>query len=156
MRSGTDNGPGIVGFAKAAEMLFANMDEEREKLCSLRDSFIEQIKDAEGISVNGPAKEEVTREFAAPHIISVSVQGVRAEVLLHALEEKGVYVSSGSACASNKPAISETLKAIGLKKELLDSTIRFSLSVLTTEEEISYAARTLKDVLGVLRQYVRR
>jgi cysteine desulfurase len=88
--------------------------------------------------------------------VSVSVQGVRAEVLLHALEEKGVYVSAGSACASNKPAISETLKSIGLKKELLDSTIRFSFGAFTTEEEILYAAETLKNTVGVLRQFVRR
>ena len=88
--------------------------------------------------------------------MSVSVQGVRAEVLLHTLEEAGVYVSAGSACASNKPAISETLKSIGLKKELLDSTIRFSFSVFTTEEEILYAAETLGNVIGKLRQYIRR
>ena len=156
MRSGTDNVPGIAGFAKAAEILFANQEEEREKLCSLRDTFIEKVKDIEGVTINGPAKDEATKEFAAPHIVSVSVQGVRAEVLLHTLEEAGVYVSAGSACASNKPAISETLKSIGLKKELLDSTIRFSFSVFTTEEEILYAAETLGNVIGKLRQYVRR
>lgn len=156
MRSGTDNVPGIAGFAKAAEILFERQDEEREKLCALRDRFVEEVRTIEGVSVNGPAKEESTRAFAAPHIVSVSVQGVRAEVLLHALEEKGVFVSAGSACASNKPAISETLKSIGLKKELLDSTIRFSFGAFTTEEEILYAAETLKNTVGVLRQFVRR
>ena len=81
---------------------------------------------------------------------------MRAEVLLHALEEKGVYVSAGSACASNKPAISETLKAIGLKKELLDSTIRFSLSIFTTEEDIRYAVASVSEILDMLRKYTRR
>ena len=92
----------------------------------------------------------------APHIISLSFVGVRSEVLLHALEEKGVYVSSGSACSSNHPAISGTLKAIGVPKECLDSTLRFSLSVFTTEEEIDWAVQCLKEIVPVLRRFIRR
>ena len=105
---------------------------------------------------SGIAAADSTVIPTAPHIASISVEGVRAEVLLHALEEKGVYVSAGSACASNKPAISETLKAIGLKKELLDSTIRFSLSIFTTEEEIRYAVASVFEILDMLRKYTRR
>jgi cysteine desulfurase len=84
------------------------------------------------------------------------VDGIRAEVLLHALEEKGIYVSSGSACASNKPAISATLKAIGVKRELLDSTIRFSMRVETTREELDTALDALRELLPVLRRFRRR
>ena len=92
----------------------------------------------------------------APHIASISFKGVRSEVLLHALEEKGVYVSSGSACSSNKPAISGTLKAIGLTKDYYDSTLRFSFSIYNTAEEIDYAVDCLKELLPVLRRFTRR
>ena len=178
MRSGTDNVPGIAGFAKAAEILCANMEEDAAKMAELRDLFLTEVTKLDGVTANGPAKCRISATIgnektetanaeteaesirddipAAPHIASISVEGVRAEVLLHALEEKGVYVSAGSACASNKPAISETLKAIGLKKELLDSTIRFSLSIITTEEEIRYAVASVSEILDMLRKYTRR
>ena len=87
--------------------------------------------------------------------MSVSFAGVRSEVLLHALEEKGIYVSSGSACASNHPAISGVLKAIGVEKELLDSTIRFSFSEFTTREELTACLEALKELLPVLRRITR-
>ncbi|MBO4776349.1 MAG: aminotransferase class V-fold PLP-dependent enzyme, partial [Lachnospiraceae bacterium] len=108
---------------------------------------IEEIND---VKING------NPDARAPHIVSASVRGVRAEVLLHALEEKGIYVSSGSACATNKPAVSATLKAINLDKDLLESTIRFSFSVLTTKEEVEYAADNLAACIETLRKYVRR
>ena len=95
------------------------------------------------------------REGAA-HIISLSVRGVRSEVLLHALEEKGIYVSAGSACSSNKPQASATLRAIGVDKDLLDATVRFSISVFTTEEEIQYTIQVLKETVPMLRRYTRR
>ena len=88
-------------------------------------------------------------------MVSVSFEGVRAEVLLHALEEKGIYVSSGSACSSNHPALSGTLQGIGVRRELLDSTLRFSFSIFTTEEEIRYTVQTLAGLLPVLRRYRR-
>ena len=81
--------------------------------------------------------------------------GVRSEVLLHALEDKGICVSAGSACASNHPQTSETLKAIGVEKHLLDSTIRFSFSVFTTMEEIEYTLQALREIVPVLRKYSR-
>lgn len=156
MRSGTDNVPGIAGLSKAAEIICGNMEEDSRKMSALRDLLAGEVSVIEGVTVNGPAAAEETRSFAAPHIVSVSVSGVRAEVLLHALEEKGIYISSGSACASNKPAVSETLKAIGVAKDLLDSTIRFSFSIFTTEEEIHFAAESLKEVIQTLRKYTRR
>ena len=96
-----------------------------------------------------------TLRETAPHIVSVSFDGIRSEVLLHSLEDKGVYISSGSACASNHPGLSGTLRAIGVKKELLDSTIRFSFSVNTTKEEIDFAIEQLSEILPVLRRYTR-
>ena len=87
-------------------------------------------------------------------MVSVSFDGItKSEVLLHALEDRGIYVSSGSACSSNKPALSETLKAIGVKRELLDSTLRFSFSDYTTMEELEYTLGALKELLPVLRKY---
>ena len=88
-------------------------------------------------------------------MVSVSFDGIRSEVLLHSLEERGIYVSSGSACSSNHPAVSGTLKGIGVKRELLDSTLRFSFSVFTTEEEIRYCAGVLAELLPMLRRYRR-
>ena len=85
----------------------------------------------------------------------MSFTGVRSEVLLHALEERCVYVSSGSACSSNHPGISGTLTAIGVKQELLDSTLRFSFSVHTTKEQLDYAVEQLKELLPVLQKYTR-
>jgi cysteine desulfurase len=89
-------------------------------------------------------------------VVSVSVAGVRSEVLLHALEDKGIYISAGSACASNKPQTSATLKAIGLQREYWDSTIRFSFSVFTTKEEIDYTLQVMYDMIPMLRKYTRR
>lgn len=153
MRSGTDNVPGAAGMAKAVEEIYANLDTETERLYSLRKQFISGVQKLPDVVVNGlPDKE------SAPHIISVSFSGVRSEVLLHALEERGVFVSAGSACASNHPGTSgsRTLKAIGLPVNLQQSTIRFSMSVFTTEEEIKYALQCLYDIVPLLRKYTRK
>ncbi|HKM21804.1 MAG TPA: cysteine desulfurase family protein [Lachnospiraceae bacterium] len=151
LRSGTENVPGIAGIAKAAEEIYRNFDEQTESLYALKKDFIEKLLQLEDVSING-----VTQIYdSAPHIVSASFRGIRSEVLLHALEDRGIYVSSGSACASNKPAVSETLKAIGLAKELMDSTIRFSFSIETTKEELDYTISALQELLPVLRKYTR-
>ena len=98
---------------------------------------------------------EETYHGAAPHVISVSFDNIRAEVLLHALEERGIYVSSGSACSSNHPAISGVLKGIGASKEYLDATLRFSMSEFTTRQEIDYTLETLYNCVPMLRKYTR-
>ena len=152
MRSGTENVPGIAGFGQAVKEIYTDHEEKIAHLYALKKRLIEGVRKLPDTKVNavGDCVEET-----APHVISVSFRGVRAEVLLHALEEKGVYVSSGSACSSNHPALSGTLKAIGVEDALLDSTLRFSLSVTTTEEEIDYALETLGELLPVLRKYTR-
>ena len=150
MRSGTENVPGIAGMAMAADKMYANLEEDCNRMRHLKQLFIEGISDIPEVYVNGKTDED-----SAPHIVSVSVAGVRSEVLLHALEEKGIYVSAGSACASNKPQTSATLLAIGVKKYLLDATIRFSFSVFTNEEEISYTVKALHELIPLLRRYTR-
>lgn len=148
MRSGTENVPGCVGLGVAAREAYKDFDARIEKLYTLRERLIAGLKPLGGVTING--SENRTN---APQIVSASFEGVRSEVLLHALEDKGVYVSSGSACSSNHPGISGTLKGIGVKKELLDSTIRFSLGDLNTEEEVDYAIGVLGELLPVLRRY---
>lgn len=150
MRSGTHNVPGIAGLGEAAAQAYENIAENIEYLYSLREHFISKVTRIEGVTVNGGAGRK-----SAPHIVSVSVSGVRSEVLLHALEGYGIYVSAGSACSSNKPSVSRTLQAVRLDASLLDSTVRFSFSVYTKPEEIDYAAETLAEVLPKLRRYAR-
>ncbi len=153
-RSGTENVPGIAGLGLAAKMAHEGQDEKISRLYSLKEHLIGRLSEVEGSVINACDPERI--RDTAPHIVSVSVGGVRSETLLHALEERGVYVSSGSACSSNHPGISSTLRAIGVKESLLDSTIRFSTSLFTTEEEIDYAVQQLREVLPVLRRYVKR
>lgn len=150
MRSGTENVPGIAGLAMASEMVYRDLEQDRRKLYQLREELIQGVSGIEDVRINGCREGEY-----APHIVSLSVAGIRSEVLLHALEERGIYVSAGSACSSNKPQTSATLKAIGVPKELLDSTIRLSLSVFTTQEEIRYTVQALKELIPMLRRYTR-
>ncbi|MCR5086234.1 MAG: cysteine desulfurase [Lachnospiraceae bacterium] len=159
-RSGTENVPAIAGLGTAVRAFFSNADAIRETMYKKKEQLIKAMEDVPGATVNAvfaaenaPLAERVRR--TAPHIVSVSFAGVRSEVLLHALAEKGVYVSSGSACSSNHPAISGTLSAIGVAKELLDSTLRFSFSAATTEEEIDFAAAALRELVPVLSRYRR-
>lgn len=150
MRSGTENVAGIAGLGAAAEELYQNFDEKIGRLYELREYLAAGMRALEGTTLNGADGQD-----EAPHIVSVSFAGVRAEVLLHALEERGIYVSTGSACSSNHPAISGTLKAIGVKPELLDSTVRFSLSVENTREEADYVLEQLAELLPRLRRFWR-
>lgn len=150
MRSGTENVPAIAGLGVAAEESCSDFEAKAEHLYGLRERFVAGLADFEGVSVNGrPGRG------SAPHIVSVSVEGVRAEVLLHALEEREIYVSAGSACSSNKPSVSATLQAIGLKPSLLDSTVRFSFSADNAAEEIDYALEQLRELIPSLRRYTR-
>ena len=151
MRSGTENVPAIAGLAVAAEEMYAGLEENRNHLFALRDYFIEEAEKIDGVTINGKKDHDT-----APHIVSVSIEGVRAEVILHTLEDRNIYVSAGSACASNKPAISSTLQSIGLKKELLDSTVRFSFSIHTTKEELDYALEVMRETIPMLQRYTRK
>ena len=150
MRSGTENVPAIAGLGQAAMEIYQNFESNQTRMYRLRDYFIQEVEQIEGVSVNGHKDHR-----SAPHIVSVSVSGVRSEVLLHALEDKQIYVSAGSACSSNKPAVSRTLQSIGLKRELLESTLRFSFSVHTTKEEIDYALEAMRGLVPMLAKYRR-
>lgn len=147
-RSGTENVPGIAGLGMAAKLIYTNHTEKIEKIRQVKDTFLTGVRKLDGV---------VDNSGEAPHIASVSFRGIeRSEVLLHALEAKGVYCSSGSACSSNHPAISGTLKAIGVEDELLNATLRFSFSVYSSVEEAEYAVQVLAEELPKRREFVKR
>ncbi len=150
MRSGTLNTPGIAGLGLAAEEAYEDFEEKTDHLYGLKQAFAEGVKEVPGAVVNGK-----TGRDSAPQIISVSVVGVRSEVLLHAREDRQIYVSAGSACASNHPSVSSTLQSIGLPSKLQESTIRFSFSVYTKMEEITYTLDVLKELVPMLARYQR-
>lgn len=150
LRSGTENLPGIAGFAKAAELVYQDLEQDVDRMYALREELIDKVKTIPDVVINGcPGRE------GAPHVASVSFRGIRSEVLLHALEEQEIYVSAGSACSAHKPQPSATLKAVGVEKELLGSTIRFSLSGFTTKDEIEYTCQKLEEIVPMLRRYTR-
>ena len=151
MRSGTENVPAIAGLGEAATEIYTDLDSKVDAMYALKAHFIEEATKIDGVTVNG----RIGRD-SAPHIVSVSIEGVRAEVILHTLEDKNIYVSAGSACSSNKPAISATLKSIGLSNNLLDSTVRCSFCVDTTMQEVDYAIEVMQDVIPKLQKYTRR
>ncbi len=150
IRSGTENVPGIAGLGLASKMIYQDLDMKVALMRELKAHFLKGLEKLENTTVHG-----MTDENSAPHIISVGIAGVRSEVLLHTLEDKGIYVSSGSACASNHPAISGVLKGIGAASEYLDATIRISMSEFTTKEEIDYTLETLYNCVPMLRKYTR-
>ena len=150
IRSGTENVPGIAGLSLAARTIYKDLDAKVAKMRELKQHFIDGVSQIEDITIHG-----LYDETSAPHIISVGFAGIRSEVLLHALEDKGIYVSSGSACASNHPQISCVLKGIGAKQEFLDATLRFSMSEFTTLEEIDDTLETLYNIVPMLRRYTR-
>lgn len=150
IRSGTENVPGIAGLSLAAHMIYENLDEKVGRMRELKQYFINGVMQIENTAVHG-----LYDETSAPHIVSVGFGGIRSEVLLHALEDKGIYVSSGSACSSNHPQVSGVLKGIGAKEEFLDATLRFSMSEFTTKEEIDYTLDVLYNIVPMLRKYTR-
>ncbi|MEF9960404.1 MAG: cysteine desulfurase family protein [Niameybacter sp.] len=149
LRSGTENVAGIYGMYRAARYVIENQKAILEAYQSAKIYLAERIlSEVEGTYVNG---EDM--ETSAPHILNVGFDNVRAEVLLHALEQYQIYVSSGSACASNKVAKSGTLAAIGLKDQALDNAVRFSFSLETTKEDLDYCMDVLKKQVTLLRKF---
>ncbi len=151
LRSGTINVPAIAGMGAAAKYIYDDFDNQINSIIKIKDHIIDELSNVEGITINS-----YKGDGSAPHIISISIEDVRAEVMLHALEERGIYVSSGSACSSNHPGISGTLKGIGIDDRLLDSTIRISLCEDNTIEEADICIAAIKELSAMLRRYTRR
>lgn len=151
MRSGTDNVPGAAGMAEAARIMYEHLEENRKHMYQMKERLAEGLSRLERVQIHGMPLRE-----GAPQILSAAFAGIRSEVLLHSLEEQGIYVSAGSACSSHKRTASSTLTAIGLKKDVSETTVRFSFSEETTAEEIDYCLEVLGKLLPVLRRYTRR
>lgn len=151
MRSGTENVPGVAALGEAAAEIYENFDAKTGHMYEIRQRFIDEVTQIPGVTVNGK-----TGRDSAPQIVSVTIEDVRSEVMLHSLEEYGIYVSAGSACSSNKPAPSRTLQGIGLPKQKLESTIRISFCVNTTEEEVDYAVEKMKEIIPFRRKFTRK
>lgn len=150
MRSGTDNVPGIAGLGVAAKMVYTDFDEKIEHMYQLKERLAEGFLKPPDVRLNGMEIRE-----GAPQILSASFLGVRSEVLLHTLEEKGIYVSAGSACSSHKRKAAGTLSAMGMEAAQRESTLRFSFSEENTFEEVDYALEVIGQVLPMLRRYSR-
>ncbi len=151
IRPGTENVPGIAGFGLAAEMCCDKIAEKSERILMLRNRLRDGLlAGLDSIVVNTPY------EGSAPHILNVSFEYVKSEVLLHSLEADGIYVSSGSACSSHKKGPSYVLTAIGTDKRMIDGSIRFSLSEFTTPEEINYTIDKVTEHVRRLRKLLKR
>lgn len=152
LRSGTLNTSGICGLAEAAKNVYDDFNKYTSYLYELRDYLIDNL----GIlnnSLHGiHLITKKTSDFS-PHIVAFAVENVRAEVLLHALEDKNIYVSSGSACSSKNKSISDTLLAIDLDKNLLDNTIRVSFSKYNTKQEIDTFITELNNIIPMFRRF---
>ncbi len=150
VRSGTENVPGIAGLATAARISYEHLEEKMQEMRRLKERLSQGILTIPDTVLFGPSGEE-----SAPHILSAGFAGIKSEVLLHALEDEGIYFSSGSACASNHPHVSDVLIGMGVEEKYLSSTLRFSLSEFTTEEEIDYTIEKLNELVPMLRRYTR-
>ncbi|NMB35216.1 MAG: cysteine desulfurase [Firmicutes bacterium] len=149
LRPGTENIPGIAGLALAAQMGIKDRKVKASHLQNLKEKLINVIQSEHPrVKLNGPRMEE-----GAPHIFNLSFPGFKGEIILHALEQKGIYVSTSSACHAGSKDPSHVLKALGLKKESLEGALRFSLSYLNTAEEIAYAATQINAVIHKLKKY---
>lgn len=152
LRSGTENVPGILGLGVAADLVKKNIDSNIEKMKGLKMKLAKEIgENLEEIKINGDIDEN-----SAPHILNISFKGIRGEVLIHTLEQKNIYVSTGSACSSKKKTFSHVLKEMGLENDEMEGAIRFSLSPENTEEEIDYTVENLKKSVEDLRKVIGR
>lgn len=140
MRSGTENVVGIAAFGAAVENYTPVLKAVREELKKKLEENIENIK------INGD-------ENNSGYVLNVSFRGIKAEILLHSLEAKGIYVSTGSACSSNKPMPSHVLTAMGCTKQEIEGAIRISFS--SEEFDTDFVVKTLKEEVANIRKYVR-
>ncbi|HHW47915.1 MAG TPA: cysteine desulfurase [Clostridiaceae bacterium] len=146
LRSGTENVPGICGFGLAVEKTFEKIEENRLKVEKLRSLLCDMLKKEgfEEYKINSP-------DNGSPYILNISFPNVKAEVLLHHLEEKKIFVSTGSACSSRKRKLSHVLEAMSLRTCDIEGAVRFSFSSFNTEEDIIYTVDALKEILPKIR-----
>ncbi|MEK6409947.1 MAG: cysteine desulfurase NifS [Acidobacteriota bacterium] len=148
-RAGTENVPGIVGLGKAAELARMHLDERVSRMLELRDHLEQDvIFRFPDVRVNGDRQQRV------PNISNMSIDGIDGESLLIALDLRGIAVSTGSACASGSLEPSHVLQALGLTRDEVRGSLRFSLGAYTTREEIEYAVSVLAETVVRLREMI--
>lgn len=150
IRSGTENTAGIIGFGKACELIYNDYNNYVFNLRNIRNSFASKI----GSEIRDVKVNSLLNESSAPHILSISFEKIKAEVLLHFLENYNIFVSTGSACSSNHVGISQTLKSIGLEKKYIDGTIRFSFGYFNSIEEIDYTVDKIRYCVKEIRSVI--
>lgn len=136
-RSGTENVPAAAGFGLAAEMSCSGRAEEMKKMAKMRNMLMDGFKSSlQDIIINSVEETGENSEDCCASLLNISFLGTRGEVLLHTLEQDGIYISTGSACSSNKKGGSHVLKAMGLKDREIEGALRFSLGRFNTEDEM--------------------
>ncbi|HOV25446.1 MAG TPA: cysteine desulfurase family protein [Pseudobacteroides sp.] len=146
LRSGTENVPGICGFGKAAEITFSRLKENYKSVEALKNTLKKEIyNNIEDFKIISP-------DNSSPYILNIAFEGIKSEVLLHHLEERDIFVSTGSACSSRKKIHSRVLKAMGVSPHYIDGAIRISFSAYNTEEQIVEFVDALKEILGRIRK----
>lgn len=151
VRSGTENLPGIAGFGIAADLALEDRENKRLRVYQVKKHFIERLAELENIRINSPLDE-----VHIDNILNVSFGGVRGEVLLHALEDYNIYVSTGSACSSRHAGHGNyVLPALGIPECDIEGAVRFSFSYVNTPEEVDYTVEALKRILPFLRRLKR-
>ncbi len=152
MRSGTENVPGISGFGLAAQLASNGQSTKMKEIRKLRSYLLDGIKnDIKDCRINS-----YESSGSSPAILNVSFEGTRGEVLLHMLEQSGIFVSTGSACSSKKKGQSHVLKAAGLSDKQIEGAIRFSFSEMNTPTEIEYTLEQLKRSVSNMRRVLSR
>ncbi len=146
MRSGTLNVPGICGFATAAAMRHATMRQDAVAVAGLKRLLENGLRESLGDSVR-----MLSPEASSPYLLLASFEKAKAEVLLHHLAERGIMVSSGSACASRKDTRSHVIKAMAVPERWQEGILRFSFSAMNTEEDIRAVLEAMRAVYPAVR-----
>lgn len=146
LRAGTVNVPSILGFSEIPALLEGHMDEYFERVSLLKKTLIEELTSIKELKINSKL------DCTSPYILNISLPGLRGEVMLHYLSDKGVYVSTGSACSSKDTKDSHVLQAIGVKEKEIKGSLRLSFSEENTLEEVTYAAGVIKEAVNFLRR----
>ncbi len=144
MRPGTENVGGILAFGAAVRECGLN----NRNLLNLRNKMKEMLLQIPDVRING------SDEYNSGSILNVSFLGIKAEILLHAIEARGVYVSTGSACSSHKPQPSHVLTAMGLSKKEIEGAVRISFDRVTTFDEVIRAAQIIEEEVRSIRRYM--
>lgn len=151
IRPGTENVPGLAGLGVACDTLVKKMGHDTEKLLVMKTKFYKDLSGKlDNLKLNG-----LINENFAPHVVNISFVGMRGEVLLHDLESKGIYVSTGSACSSKNKSYSHVLTAIGLSEPEMEGAIRFSFNADISEDQVNYAVDTVVDSVKSLGKIIK-